>query len=269
MGCALALRAMADGIASAQVLFNDDDYSSVLKLSFETAYTALVRAPSPGVPVRDDATSRADSIRTVQRYEPQAIFLFATPATAASLVEEWSILGGGRAQRWYFSPTLENDSFPENTAPGAIEGMVGVAPALPADAERFAAAFRARWDGETPSGVAYRYYDALVLVALAIEAARVTNPNPTPRDIQTQMIRLSAPPGETVDWQNLAHGFDLVRSGADIDYRGASGDVDLDSQGDLTRTSAVVGFWRVDGARVVDTGDRGTCPDALFNAIME
>lgn len=268
MGCVLAERAVIDGIERAQVISNDDDYSFVLKSAFETAFGARVGLPEPGIPVRD-GESYGDAIAALQRSQPDGIFLFTAPSTGASLVLEWSIVGGNLDPRWYFSPTLESEAFPRNTTPGSIEGMLGVSPRLPASADVFAELFAERWQGEAPSSAAYRYYDALVLIALAIESAARTDPAPTADTLRQHMQRVSSPPGETVEWTDLARAFELVRAGTDIDLSGASGELDLDARGDLVRTSAVVGLWTVENGRIADTGQAMTCPDDLFSLIPE
>ena len=50
-------------------------------------------------------------------------------------------------------------------------------------------------------------------------------------------------------WNELERGLDLVRAGEEIDYQGASGEVNLDERGDVALER--VDFWTVRGRSIV------------------
>jgi hypothetical protein len=45
---------------------------------------------------------------------------------------------------------------------------------------------------------------------------------------------ISGPPGDSVSWQNLSDAITSLQDGDDIDYEGASGQIDMDEAGDAT-----------------------------------
>src|SRR4029079_9673926 len=103
----------------------------------------------PSVSVRATDPMFSGAIQQMQRLNPDAALLLTNPAVGASIVQEWATLAAGR-QPWYFSPTLEADAFPRNVPPDSIADLLGVSPALPDDAARFADAFAERWMGDVP-----------------------------------------------------------------------------------------------------------------------
>src|SRR5206468_369841 len=96
---------------------------------------------------------------------------------------------------------------------------------------------------------AYFYYDALALLALATEAAaHEAGGTPSRDQVKAQVTNVAGPPGESVGWDELDKGLKLVRAGKDIDYRGASGSVDLNGVGDSPGEPE---FWSIEGGQII------------------
>ena len=74
-------------------------------------------------------------------------------------------------------------------------------------------------------------YDMLNLVALAIEASK----NATGDGINSGLHQVSGPPGLAVG--SFAEGVKALRDGQKINYQGASGPVDFDENGNITKAS--------------------------------
>jgi neutral amino acid transport system substrate-binding protein len=70
-------------------------------------------------------------------------------------------------------------------------------------------------------------YDAAALIALAAEAAK-SGSGP---GIKSKIREVANAPGEEVS--DVCAALELVRAGTDINYQGASGNVDLDEYGDV------------------------------------
>ena len=45
---------------------------------------------------------------------------------------------------------------------------------------------------------------------------------------------ITAPPGDSYSWEQLPEAIEALQNGDDIDYLGASGEIDLDENGDPT-----------------------------------
>ena len=111
--------------------------------------------------------------------------------------------------------------------------VVEVVVAPPSDAlDGFRAAYRAR-AGVDPAPAAAAAYDAVALVALAMEAARSTDG----AAIATALIDVSRGGARAEGGAAMDAPLDAVRAG-DVDYAGPSGDVDLNDRGEAAPSFA-------------------------------
>jgi branched-chain amino acid transport system substrate-binding protein len=244
-GSALADRIKADGIERVAILAQADElgtgFSSVL-------VNELVRVGvivAPPISFQPDQSSYQDVLERARQSSPDALVLITQPRTGAALVQEWAILGGD--ERWYLSPSLKNQVFLDNVPPGSLDGAVGVSAQVAGDAQTFSEAFATHWSGDTPLEAAYFYYDAMAILGLAIAGAGGAGDGAAIRD---QVQAVSRPPGRVIAWYELGEGVRALAAGEDIDYRGASGDVNLDSFGDLE--NARVGYWGIKNDHIAD-----------------
>jgi neutral amino acid transport system substrate-binding protein len=164
-------------------------------------------------------------------------------------VQEWGASAG--AAHWYLSPSLKSDEFVQNAGPGALDGSAGVSPAVSTDAPLFIKTFGDRWAGDSPLTEAYFYYDALALVALALEAAAQHGETPDGDGIRAHIRQVSnASDAQDVQWFDLGRGLDTLKRGLPVKYRGASGSTDLDANGEVG--TGLVRIWTVTEEQIVD-----------------
>ena len=124
----------------------------------------------------------------------------------------------------------------------AVEGTYGqVADTTPdnADYHAFEALYNTQFPGKDPAPFAANQFDAAILLALAIERAGTSSDGEKIRDALFDVSRegLAFGPASFVDAVLAIH------RGVDIDYRGASGNVDFDDQGGVI-TDYVI--WHVE-----------------------
>ena len=130
--------------------------------------------------------------------------------------------------------------------------------------------FRAFY-GEDPIPFSSNQYDAVALLALAIARAGSTDGVA----IRDALLEVSGPPSDTgglVEPGALAAGLADVRRGTDVDYQGASGNVNFDALGNVVTAYEI---WRYDAPgstascddRTTLSGDRGSfCRFRTLNA---
>ena len=108
-----------------------------------------------------------------------------------------------------------------------IAGALGTVPG--ADGQALAA-FTSLWKEKTGKEVTAfvpHTWDAAVLMMLAAEAAKAN----TGEGIQEKIRDVANAPGKEV--KDACEAMELVRNGEDINYQGASGNVDIDENGDV------------------------------------
>ncbi|MGK7878987.1 MAG: ABC transporter substrate-binding protein, partial [Crocosphaera sp.] len=108
-----------------------------------------------------------------------------------------------------------------------LEGALGTVPG--ADGEALEA-FTTKWNEKTGKDVTAfvpHSWDATVLLMLAAEAAKAN----TGEGIQSKIREVANAPGTEVS--DPCEAIALIRNGEDINYQGASGNVDIDENGDV------------------------------------
>ncbi|MGC4121662.1 MAG: ABC transporter substrate-binding protein [Myxococcales bacterium] len=250
---AIVTRMLEDGMDTASFLFVRNDFGVAFISSAAQAYglhggTLL----SPGtfdvpIAVEPGLKDYREVLNEVLSFKPKALLIAADPLTGARLVSDWKLLGGNA--RLYLAPPLMTDAFVQDVPAGALEGAVGVS-ALSGDADGSFAKAYSEAVGEQPAQSAYFYYDAMALVALAIErATTLAGGAPDGDQVRAALVDVASPPGTKVHWNELGQALERIRAGEDIDYDGASGEIDFDPAGDVT--SKAVGLWRVSASTIV------------------
>jgi len=250
-GRALSERMEQDGVTSAAVLY----VNSELGLGFAAVLSSELSLRGIGLSAfasfDPQQTTYTKLIQEVLATNPEGLVLVAYPGAGAAIVQEWAVLGG--RGRWYLAPSLKTDSFVVNVPPGALEGAVGVAPTLAGDADDFDVKFGERWGGDFPLDAAYFYYDAAALSALALaRAAYQGGGAPDGAALPGALQEVSSPPGELVAWYDLSNALEMLRRGQDIDYRGVTGSLNFDEQGDVLADE--VKFWIVREDHILEEG---------------
>jgi ABC-type branched-subunit amino acid transport system substrate-binding protein len=268
MGCALATKAVDDGITSTRTIAARDDYHLELATVFSSAFSSLDGRAYPTVTVASGESSYKKAIAQAQRFDADATLMLAYPGTAATIIKEMS-----RTEnvRWYLSPLLRDDALLANLPEGTVTDSVGVSPTFASNAEcdseggglggmgggtdsvsceaggadRFTRHYADRWDVESPLKAAHFYYDAILLLALALEqAAAAGESQPRPQALLPYLTELSNGT-EQVAWDSLDEGLALARDGVDLRYIGAAGEYSFDDHGHNMR--ALVDTWVIDG----------------------
>ncbi len=247
LGQGLAERMIRQGDRRIAVLHVADEFGNSFADEIEAAAASLGGEVTAKVAYDPGTRSYEPLLDQVRVGGPAAIVLVGYPRASASIIQEW---GGG--SRWYFPPTLKAEGFLANLPPGAANKAIGVAAAVGGDGGTFARQFGERWSGEAPLQMAYFYYDALVVWALAYETAWIQGGRaalPSGEQVRDVIRKVANGPGTRVVWYDLDEALDKVRANLPIEYCGASGKVDLDADGNIT--SWIVEYWSVQDDRIV------------------
>lgn len=115
-------------------------------------------------------------------------------------------------------------------------GIAGILPATVGDGFLdFKQAWTHRFEDEPPAGAAYAW-DALAMFALAAEAAGSNGGS----SLATHLRAIATPPGVAVT--DVCEGLERLRAGEPIDFEGASGSLNLNSQGEV---ESQFNLWRI------------------------
>jgi branched-chain amino acid transport system substrate-binding protein len=258
-GCAWAQRVYDDGVTRLVVLHENDDFDTTMAVSVAKVFTESAPGQNVATTIGFEPTADYGSVlEATYKSSPGAVVLIADAAVGAVLVSDWS--ASENPFQWYFSPSLGSSDFLDNTPFWELGGMTGIAPAPPQETSlAFAEAYANRWAGDSPMIGAYAYYDAVAILALALEeAAHEAGTTPSRAAIREHIARVSSPPGVPVQWNEIGKGLTLVRQGTKVNYQGASGPVDLNDSGVIDPSIALFRIWSIDGTQIVPS-DYATC----------
>jgi ABC-type branched-subunit amino acid transport system substrate-binding protein len=250
LGEALAKLAWGETVRSAAVLHSADAYDAALSNAVAARFAALGGQITLKLELDPNAQTYAGVARQAIDAGVESIFLASAPRTAALAINELEALSP-RPLRWFLSPLLKTELLVANVAPDALEGALGVAPRIYDTGTAFPDAFSARWQGDRPLEGAYFYYDALGLLALALEKTiPAADGSIDVTQLQAAIQDAAAPPGEGVAWNEIERGLERTRSGNDIYYSGLTGPMLLDTCG--SRLLGATSTWQVHAGTIAE-----------------
>jgi neutral amino acid transport system substrate-binding protein len=232
---ALAKLAAQKGFKRVSTIVINDDYGVGLEREFTQAFKQW-----GGTIVNENKPARYDPKATTFETEVGAAFANKPEAVAAIIYGETGSLLLKTAYQQGLSQgvqiMLTDGGYSEEFAREVgktkdgkfiLAGAIGTIPS--ADGKAFTA-FKTRWQqqkNKPMSAFVAHAWDAAALLVLAAEAAKVN----TGEGIKRKLRDVAGPPGTPIT--DVCQGLAQLRKGEDIDYQGASGNVDVDPNGDV------------------------------------
>jgi branched-chain amino acid transport system substrate-binding protein len=143
-----------------------------------------------------------------------------------------------RTGKWSPAKTFVTDGLADSTFAKQYqnlnEGFRATAPGTPTEGSS-SKAFGKLYESSAPKNVARntfdsQNFDAVTLCYLAAVSAGSTDG----KEMASNLRDVTGPPGTKYTWQQLPQAVKALQDGKDIDYVGASGDINLDENGDPT-----------------------------------
>lgn len=232
---ALAKLASDRGFKRVSTVVINNDYGVGFEKEFVTAFKKL-----GGTVVNEAKPTRYDPKATTFETEAAAAFAGKPDAVIAVLYAETGSLllkaayeqGLTQGVQVMLTDGVQSEEFPKQvgkTSDGKfiIAGAIGTVPG--ADGKSLADLTKL-WQekkGQAPSAYVPHSWDATALLVLAAEAAKVN----TGEGIKSKLRDVANAPG--VEVTDVCEGLKLLKEGQDINYQGASGNVDIDANGDV------------------------------------
>lgn len=239
----------ADRVA---VIYVDDAYGSSLRQVFERAFLSLGGTVVASVPYTANAPEYLSVVIEALEDEPRHVVLIAFPTDGAQIMRDWRDSGLGPRTAWLATDGLRDDKFVQGTG-GLAAGVIGTAPLLRGGRYgSFDRRYRAAFGNEAPGIFTSNQYDAMLLIALGI--AR-TGGGAQGVQLREAIREASRPPGALVSPDDVPGALAAAEQ-ADVDYSGASGEVELDDRGDVVSDYEI---WEVRGASLVDRPECWSC----------
>lgn len=231
---ALAQLAIDKGFQNVSTVVINNDYGVGFEREFVKSFEEL-----GGTIVNKDNPTRYDPKATTFTSEAAAAFGGSPDAVVAVLYAETGSLllksayeqGLTEGVQILLTDGVQTEEFPEDvgkTSDGSfiLTGALGTVPGAGGPAlESFTKLWQDK-QGTPPGAYVPHTWDAAALLVLAAQAAEAN----TGEAIQGKLKEVAEGGTEVTD---VCQGLELLRNGEDINYQGASGNVDIDDNGDV------------------------------------
>ena len=180
--------------------------------------------------------------------QSDVLAVFSYPEHAKVYVKEAIEAFGAR--HFLFCDGSRSEALAQAVGPDNLEGMLGTNPGVAVGEAfaRFSADYKLAFKDLPRVPFIANAYDAAAVIGLAAYAARAKNLPLTSANIRDHLRQIANPPGQFVGPGEFAKAFGLLKSGAAINYQGASGAIDFDRNGDVV---APIEIWKFTGGRIV------------------
>jgi neutral amino acid transport system substrate-binding protein len=256
---ALAKLAYDKGERRVATVVINNDYGVGFEKEFVQAFKKLGGTViNEAKPTRYDprATTFETEVQAAFRDKPDGVVAVAYAETGALLLKTAYEQGLSKDVQILLTDGAKSDQFPTQvgkTSDGKfiLTGALGTVPG--ADGKALAA-FTKAWEAKfnrPPVEYAPQAWDAAALLVLAAQAAKSN----TGEGIQSKLREVANGPGEEVS--DVCAALKLLQEGKDINYQGASGNVDVDENGDVVGSYDV---WQVEPDGKLKTVDQVRLP---------
>jgi branched-chain amino acid transport system substrate-binding protein len=237
-GAVLAQVLIDDGATSVSIISRADSYGRGLAEATAAAFedADAGRVVDTIVYHSQDASEFSSEVTQAGKNGSDAIVAILFPETGCGVLKSAFEQGTLESTPWYFTDGVRGANLSTECGLGnALDGFKGTAPGSTAgDAlDAFTAAYLEEY-GTEPAPYSAQAYDAIMIMAISA----LTNGN-TGADIASGLVEASGNGTACIG----TGCWELVSAGENVDYKGASGDINLDEQGDPTASTYDV--WQI------------------------
>ncbi len=245
-GVAGALWAFNDkGWRNVAILARADPYGQGLAAVFADSFVALGGTITARVDYDITATVFDTELTTIFASNPEAVWWVAFPGEGELIMQDWWANPAWRGPAWLWSEGTKAQAFVDDLIGQGIDvtGMEGTAPVTALAAldnfETFSDAFENANPGEDLVLFEQQNYDAVYLIALAMQAGGSLDP----QSIRDNLRAVSSPPGTVITPGEWGLALAQLALGNEVNYQGAAGFVNFDAFGDVGSDYEV---WKID-----------------------
>lgn len=245
-GRALAELVKKSGVTKVAMTYANDDYNAGIAAVFAREFQAMGGTITANQAHEPDKASYRSELSTMAKGGAEALAVFAYYGSSGITIIRNS-LENGLFGKFYAADGMFDQSVIDQIGADNLRGKIWITQSASdyddASYKLFASAFTAAGGNPQAPYVAHGY-DAAFLMALAIEKAGSADRS----KIGAALRSVASAPGEIVrpgEWKKAKA---LIAAGKDINYEGASGNVDFDKNGDVgglysVNTVSAAGKW--------------------------
>ena len=245
------------GYETASILFVNNAYGKGIAESFKSTFEKKKGKIIKIIPYDKGKASYREEVESVIRGKPDVLNIIGFPIDGNNILLEAA--GLGYRGKYIFADGMKGDSVSQGPASKYIDGSFGTALGTMEvkELKQFEEDYvdKLKCDGVNKRKIKdymampfrTQSYDAVVLIALAIEKAGRGFLKMSPKNqgnaIRRNLISIANPPGQEVLYGESGRAFRLLKEGRDINYQGVSGPLTFDKNGDIREAAIVI--WHI------------------------
>jgi branched-chain amino acid transport system substrate-binding protein len=235
------------GIDTVGVTYVNNDYGSGLAGAFSDAFTAGGGTVAASVAHEDGRADYRPEIGQIEASGATTLVIYGYENAGGGAILNQAVEAGS-FDLFVGGDGMAGEALVANRDAASLEGMI-LTQAAPAAGPAFdALSVLTEAAGQDVNGVyVTNSYDAVFLLGLAIEQ----NGSLEREGLAAALREVANAPGEPIlpgEWEKAK---ELIAAGTDIDYQGASGEIDFDDVGDV---AGAINYFAIEGGVVVNKG---------------
>ncbi|MBD2256564.1 ABC transporter substrate-binding protein [Pseudanabaena sp. FACHB-2040] len=244
-GVALAEVVQQKGMENLAIIYINNDYGQGLAESFQEAFEAAGGEISGSVPYEQGQSSYRGELQQLARGGAEALVLIGYPENGITILKQ--SLEENFFDRFVFTDGMKAPEVISAIGADFLNGSVGTAPQALTESDAyqsFVKSYEAQYGEIPPKPYIDTAYDAVMLIALAMEKAGTTDGTA----VRDALREVANAPGTEVRPGEWAKAVEAIKNGETVDYVGASGSLDFDDNGDVPGTFAE---WAIENGEIV------------------
>ncbi|HEY9881819.1 MAG TPA: ABC transporter substrate-binding protein [Leptolyngbyaceae cyanobacterium] len=243
-GIALADVVGEKGLKNLAVIYINNDYGQGLAESFQEAFEAKGGKITGSVPYEQGQASYRGELQKLAGGNAEGLVLIGYPENGITILKQ--SLEEKFFDKFVFTDGMKAPEVIDAIGADFLNGSVGTAPQAVTESDAyqsFVKAYEAKYGQLPPKPYIDTAYDAVMLIALAMEKAGSTDG----AAVRDALREVANGPGEEIKPGEWAKAVEAIKNGQDVNYVGASGSLDFDKQGDVAGTFAE---WAIDNGEI-------------------
>ncbi len=236
------------GYKKVAVIYVNTDFGVNVNKDYARAMQKLGGSVVVSIPYQENQPSYRAEVTRALGASPDSVYLVAFPQDGATLAREWISFGG--TQNIILNNALRSDQFVKAVGARFLQNAFGMdnAQVSGPSVDAFNQAYQAKFGGPPNGPGLHTVYDAVVVVALAMQASK----NVTGTEIRDNIRRVTGTSGTQVSTgvDGIRRGLELLKNGQSIRYVGATGPIEFDASGDVSGPALI--YKIKDGELVTD-----------------
>lgn len=233
---------------TAAVLYVNNPYGQGLAENFKASFEKNGGKVLAMVPHDEKAAETYNAeLKKALAGKPDILCAYSYPEHAKVYLKE--AIEFFKMKHFLFCDGTKSEDIVKAVGAANVEGQMGTAPGTAGgdSLELFNKAYKAKYGKLPPLPFISNAYDAVAVVGLAAQMAKVKGEALTSVNIRNHLRDVANPPGVVVKPGEFKKAFELLKQGKDINYEGAAGAVDFDENGDVVTPIEV---WKYEGGKI-------------------